>query len=172
MYAMALDAPRKSLKWFNLRTLEQQLLKEKQRNVERFTPLQAHTSRYPSPGKEGLLLACSPKLTVSHTHTGTYTMDDASGTFEMWIQNKAMTQNFLCTLRRKQGGRYISIAVTKYQSTSKSGTAALFFVPLCRSHTLTSVRPGITTDYDSVPIAPFHFYRLPPHLLDPVEEST
>lgn len=125
LYAMALEPPRKVLKWFNPRTLEQERERERTRDKHA-----QHTHYAPSPG--------------------TYTLDDVSGAFEMWVQGKDMTQQFACVLRRKLGGRFIAISVNKYMGTSKT---------------------GVTTDYDSVPIAPFHFFKLATHILDPVHEQ-
>jgi len=125
LYAMALEQPRKVLKWFNPRILELEKEKEKPKGRER-----SSNPNVPS--------------------VGTYTLEDVSGAVEMWIQGKDMTQQFAGTLRRKQGGRFISIAIHKYLSTSKT---------------------GITTQYDTVPIAPFHFFKLSPHVLDPRDEA-
>jgi len=124
LYAMALDTPRKALKWFNTRTMEQ---KEKDRGRE----------------KSAQNMSICPSL-------GTYTLNDVSGDFEMWVQGKEMTQQFVCLLRRRQAGRSINISINKYLSVSKS---------------------GIMTTYDSVPVSPFYFYKLAPHVLDPKEEQ-
>jgi hypothetical protein len=89
----------------------------------------------------------------------------------MWIQGKDMTQQFAGTLRRKQGGRFISIAIHKYLSTSKTGIHTSSSSDLLLlSLTWRWFLPGITTQYDTVPIAPFHFFKLSPHMLDPRDE--
>jgi hypothetical protein len=89
-----------------------------------------------------------------------------------------ITQEFSGTLRRKQGGRFIGISIHKYLSTSKTGTAPLSSLLLLLSFTeahaisrYDDVCVGITTDFDTVPIAPFHFYKLAPHILDPRDET-